>query len=291
MNKHEKIKKLLPYIMVGSAIILFITAITLNLNTNYFSLGNNTNKNDHQLNNEIQEDTIGNSNSNENEINQENQHAEHNKDNQVDQDKEVITNNDDNQSNNSTTDNDQNNNSNISNSNNDNQSSSENNNQVETTKSETELINYFQATSLSLDNSNNQEDLTLREKTKNAFVSIIDFIFYDKEIKGYKFKDLTLKTKLQIIKIATSIDNKIDKYFPNYKDIIKDKYSNIKSKLVSLYMKTAVDLCDKVGEYTCNQAKSDFKDMKDSFGFTWSLIKEIVLNGSSKVKDWYQSIR
>ena len=58
-----------------------------------------------------------------------------------------------------------------------------------------------------------------------------------------------------IIEIALSIDNKIDEYFPDYKDVIKDKYENIKGKLAVKYLEFTSTLCEKVGEDACNQAK------------------------------------
>lgn len=160
----------------------------------------------------------------------------------------------------------------------------------ETINTEEGLISYLEKQENELTNAD-ENDSTLREKAKNIFVSIIDFIFYDKEIKGYKFKDLTTTAKLKVIKIALAIDNKIDSYFPNYKDKIKDKYTSIKGKLAVKYLEFSSYLCEKVGEDTCNQAKEDFNSMKSSFGFTWDLIKELASSGSSKIKELYEAWR
>ena len=167
------------------------------------------------------------------------------------------------------------------------------NNKVEktTTKpTENDVISYFSSKEKSISKTN-QEDKTLREKAKETFVTIVDFIFYDKEIKGYTFKELTTSAKLKVIEIALSIDHKIDEYFPDYKDIIKDKYNNIKGKLAVKYLEFTSTLCEKVGEDTCNQAKEDFNNMKESFGFTWELIKELAASGSNKVKEFYETWR
>lgn len=155
---------------------------------------------------------------------------------------------------------------------------------------ENDVIAYFLAEESAISISN-QEDITLCEKAKNSFVTIIDFIFYGKEIKGYTFSGLTNSAKLKVIKIALSIDNKIDTYFPNYKDTIKDKYKNFKGKLAVAYLEFTASLCESVGENTCNQAKEDFNTMKESFGFTWDLIKELASSASSKVKEFYESWR
>ena len=277
MNK--KTKKYLPYICICFAVILFLLAITINLNPNIFTLNNNINQKNKLDSKEKENNQEKESSKDENiTIDNQNKDKEANKETTTNKNQETDTS----TNNNETTNNNQT--SPI-------QTPNDNQNEVDITKSEQNVISHFQTMSLDIDSMNNQEDLTHREKAKNIFITIIDFIFYDKEIKGYKFNDLTMKAKLEIIKIATTIDNKIDSYFPSYKDFIKDKYNSIKSKLIVLYMDTAANLCNSVGEDTCNQAKSDFKDMKESFGFTWSLIKEILSSGSTKIKDWYESIR
>ena len=115
--------------------------------------------------------------------------------------------------------------------------------------------------------------------------------FYNKEVKGYTFQELTTSAKLKVIKLALSIDHKIDEYFPDYKEVIKDKYTNIKGKLAVKYLEFTSSLCEKVGADTCNQAKEDFNNMKNSFHITWELIKELASSGSSKVKEFYESWR
>ncbi len=158
-------------------------------------------------------------------------------------------------------------------------------------KSEANVISYFEAQNNMISANVNPEDSTLREKIKNAFVTVVDFIFYDKEIAGYTFQELTTTAKLKVIHLALTMDHKIDEYFPNYKDIIKDKYTSIKGKLAVKYLEFTSFLCDSVGEVTCNQAKEDFNAMKESFGFAWDLIKELATSGSSKVKEFYESWR
>ena len=96
---------------------------------------------------------------------------------------------------------------------------------------------------------------------------------------------------MQVIKIALSMDSKIDSYFPKYKETIKNQYTSIKGKLAVKYLEFTSMLCDKVGEDACNQAKEDFNSMKKSFGFAWDFIKELASNGSSKVKEFYESWR
>ena len=65
----------------------------------------------------------------------------------------------------------------------------------------------------------------------------------------------------------------------------------MKGKLALKYLEFSASLCNSVGSDTCNQAKEDFNTMKNSFGFTWQLVKELASTGSSKVKDLYESWR
>lgn len=147
---------------------------------------------------------------------------------------------------------------------------------------ESEIVNYFEELNFELDTQTN-----LSQKIKEKFVNCIDFIFYDKEIGGKTFKELTNDAKLKILEITLSIDSKIDNKFPNYKDTINEKYQNIKSKIIERYLEITANICNNNQE-TCNKAKEGFKNLKESFGITWDLIKEFIGTNTNKLKDWYE---
>jgi len=265
-----KSKNIIPVILVITSIILFIVALILFLNTNYI---NNGNKNDEKENGVNKQEEV--------EINK--QEIQNDKETEVNDGKNNTVNKDEKEINDKVNTKDEV-------SNDKNETSNKKDNKVENKPvkyTEEDVISYFSNREKEI--KNNQEDKTLREKVKETFVSIVDFIFYDKEIKGYTFDELTTKTKLKIIEIALSIDNKIDKYFPDYKETIKDKYIDIKGKLAVKYLEFTEKLCDSVGSDVCSQAKEDFNTMKESFGFTWELIKELAKSGSDKVKEFYES--
>lgn len=156
--------------------------------------------------------------------------------------------------------------------------------------SEMDVISFFEQESNAIE-TYNENDGTFREKAKNTFTTIVDFLFYGKEIKGYTFKELTNTAKLKVISLALKIDHKIDEYFPNYKEKVKDKYASFKGKIAMLYLEVTQSLCETVGDVTCNQAKEDFENMKNSFGFTWSLLKELGNNGKEKLSEFYLNWR
>lgn len=151
------------------------------------------------------------------------------------------------------------------------------------------LIQYFDGEVSEVDL--HASDLSFTDKVKIKFHDLVDFIFYGKEIKGYTFSELTTTAKLKVISLALKLDHKIDEYFPNYKEKIKESYINIKGKLAAFYLELTETLCESVGEVTCNQAKQDFQSMKDSFGFTWELLKELGSKGKEKILEFYWNLR
>lgn len=148
-----------------------------------------------------------------------------------------------------------------------------------------DVIEYFSNINDSIDNYNN--DVSVGNKIKEGFVNIVDFLFYEKEISGKTFKDLSTGAKLKVLKMALNIDSKIDSKFPGYKDSLTDKYKSVKEKVVEKYLDITADVCSK-NENTCNSAKEGLGEMKNDFGITWSIIKNIAGVGVSKLKTWYE---
>lgn len=138
---------------------------------------------------------------------------------------------------------------------------------------------------------NELENSSLREKAKEKFILIVDFLFYDGKIKGYTFDELSTKTKLKVLQIALAIDSKIDTYFPGYKETISATtshiYTNIKELVVGKYLEITTKICTSDPE-TCESAKQDFQDMKKSFSITWDMIKTLASTGVSNLKAWYE---
>lgn len=150
------------------------------------------------------------------------------------------------------------------------------------------VVAYFSLQSDTLDLYQGEKEKTgLLEKVKSTFITVIDFLFYDKEIKGYTFSELSQEAKLKVLKLALTIDHKIDDYFPNYKNTIKSGYENMKEKMISLYLSVTSNLCDKMSEDACNQAKEDFNTMKENFGYTFEMVKEAGKEIMGSISDWY----
>jgi len=135
------------------------------------------------------------------------------------------------------------------------------------------------------------DEKKLGEEIKEKFVVMVDFLFYEGEIGGYTFSELSNETKLKVISIGLYIDEKIEIYFPGYKEKISNTtskaYNSVKNKLIEIYLDTTTSICES-NEDLCITAKSDFQNLKKSFGLTWELIKDIAKDGWQRLVSWYE---
>lgn len=204
-------------------------------------------------------------------------------------DKNDIDNNSNNQSNNEGANTTPNNNSNITSLNlpsNDNQQSTNNHPSTNTdTSADAQVLNYFYDLQSDFNASN------IKESIKSSFITVIDFLFYNGKINGYTFSELTNSAKLKVLSMALYFDNKIDKYFPGYKESISNTankvYTNVKEKIVTTYLNLTTSICTNNLEL-CDEAKIGFNELKRNFGLTWSLIKDIAGDGIANLKNWYE---
>ena len=152
---------------------------------------------------------------------------------------------------------------------------------VTTKVSETEIINALASEYDSV--SKKVGSVDFKESSKNLFIKVVDFIFYGTEINGVHFKDLTMKSKMTVIKYALLLDSKINSYFPDYKQELGEKYNLIKDKLISEYMNSLA--------YVCSKNKNEC-DLKGKISITWSNLKGAFKNGADKTKtsleEWYK---
>ena len=193
-----------------------------------------------------------------------------------------------NTTNNDNNDNTNNNDNSLNTKNNSNYNNNTTNNSNDTPSTEADVINYVSALESEIENESNLDKI--KTKAKDSFITIVDFIFYDTEIKGYKFSDLTNSAKIKIIDSALKIDNKIEEYIPNYKESISSTYNKAKDKLVMLYLDTTISVCSN-NKNECDKAKEMFASLKDKISIGFGYIKEIAINGKNKIKDYYEIFR
>ena len=143
-----------------------------------------------------------------------------------------------------------------------------------------DVIAYF-------NNEVNTADDKSKGTLKNAFIKVVDFIFYDKDINGYYFKDLTASAKLKVIGLALKLDAIIDKHFPGYKEELSSSYAKAKDNLITLYLNLTSEFC-KNNDSICESAKNDFSLLKESLNLSWDVIKNLAKSGTNKLKEWYE---
>ena len=155
----------------------------------------------------------------------------------------------------------------------------------ETKYSDNDIVTYFSDLKDKVINYNNENDVG--REIKEKFVTCVDFLFYDKQIGGKTFKELNDSAKIKVLELAMFIDSKIDLVFPGYKDSISSSYQNIKGKIITLYLDTTTTICNNDSNL-CDTAKEGFQDLKENFGITWDLVKNLAGTGLTKLKDWYE---
>lgn len=135
------------------------------------------------------------------------------------------------------------------------------------------------------------DDKISLDKAKECFITLVDFIFYDGEIKGKRFDELTASTKAKILYYTLLIDAKIDSKWPNYKENIQGKYNDVKEKLIAKYMDLTTSICSS-NEKECEYAKNDFKLLKESINLTWNTLKKAFSyafnKGKASLTEWYE---
>lgn len=162
--------------------------------------------------------------------------------------------------------------------------------------SEEELVNYIQY----IDNEveeivNNNPTEKDKNVLKNTFITLTDFIFYDGEIKGKKFSELTTSAKDAVVNLYTKIDNAIETRFPNYKEEIKETsqkvYTNVKEKVIEVKEKIQNEYKDFVGEDGYNSTAQAFEEDKQNVKDVYEVYKPYIEKGKEEAKNKYESLK
>ncbi len=137
------------------------------------------------------------------------------------------------------------------------------------------------------------------DKGKSYFIYCVDFLFYDGEINGYKFSDLSEMAKQQLINDIITIDDLISSKFPNYKETISNVSSKAFLKASEIIHSGSTSISDysreKLGEDNYNKI-NDYKDLfVEQTSQDWDEFKDIVGSGyekgKSKIKEWYENYK
>ena len=115
---------------------------------------------------------------------------------------------------------------------------------------------------------NNEKFEEVKSKLKEYFVTGVDFIFFDKPIKGVYFKDLKADFKKYTMYNIESAAEQIEEWFPGLLDKLGSKYEVAKMFINEKYLEYLDKIKEYLGEEDWN-ALIDIKDkLRDSFNKT-----------------------
>ena len=146
---------------------------------------------------------------------------------------------------------------------------------------------------------NNENSISTKEKLKNTFITLTDFIFYNGTINGITFNELSSSAQEKVLEIYTNIDRKIESYYPNYKETIKTTSQNIYTNIIEQANILKEKYKQKIGEETYNNnqkiMEEDLNNLKDNLSPTVDYIKEKSQNTYEELKEkannWYQNYK
>ena len=169
---------------------------------------------------------------------------------------------------------------------------------VEYSSNDVVVINSLES-SLNSINNGDASNKSFGDSAKGVFVSIVDFLFYDGEINGVTFDELTDKGKEQVLKLANKVDGAIESKIPGYKETISDTASKAFNKASEVIKSGANNLNnfarEKLGEENY-QSIIDAKDelvyyTKNAINFLGDVGGKAFNSIKDKVSSWYQDFK
>ena len=132
---------------------------------------------------------------------------------------------------------------------------------------------------------------------KEKFIILTDFLFYNGEINGITFDELTTEAKIQIINMYEEIDLLIEIKIPGYKEKLDKTYQNIKEDLKVLKNKIKDKYIDEIGEENYKEQQQlleeSIDNLEESIKPTIDAITEQTIQAYEKTKqeldNWYQN--
>lgn len=174
-------------------------------------------------------------------------------------------------------------------------------------KEEPSEINYSNNDSVvisSLENTldkvkNTTTDSKFIDSAKGIFISLVDFIFYDGEINGITFDELTASGKEKVLNLANKIDTAIEEKVPGYKETIRDKATAAFTKASELIKKGANNINDfakeKLGEEYYNDIIAAKDELvyytKNAINFIGDIGGNLFNSAKDKLNNWYQNFK
>ena len=171
--------------------------------------------------------------------------------------------------------------------------------------SDEEFVTYINNVEQEVTTITEKEEVTAEDQKvlENTFITLTDFIFYDGEINGVTFDELTDAAKEKVLDIYDKIDTKIESVFPNYKEDIastsKDVYANLKKEITELKDKIKDKYIDEYGQEKYDNLEQSYNEsketLKDSAQSTYETLKDVSTefyeNTKNKAENWYKNYK
>lgn len=175
----------------------------------------------------------------------------------------------------------------------------------EVIKTDEEFVTYINNVEQEVTAIAEKEEVTAEDQKvlENTFITLTDFIFYDGEINGVTFDELSDSAKEKVLDLYDKIDTKIESVFPNYKENIastsKDVYANIKKEITELKDKIKDKYIDKHGQENYDNLENAYNEsketLKDSAKNTYETLKDVSTefyeNTKNKAENWYKNYK
>ena len=174
------------------------------------------------------------------------------------------------------------------------------NNEINYSASDNIVINSLKTVNQNVDNLLKEEkNEDTKSKLKGVFITLVDFVFYDGEIKGVTFNELTQEGKAEVLKMINIIDEKIENYFPGYKESISDKASKAYSKASEIIKNGANNIKEfaqeKLGEEYYQEIIAAKDELvlytKNAFSLLGDFSSSLFNNVKDKLSNWYENFK
>lgn len=124
----------------------------------------------------------------------------------------------------------------------------------------------------------------VKNKAKEVFVTGVDFIFYDGEISGVTFDELTEEGKEITMNNLDALGDLVDQVIPGWREELSDKYRVASDFVGDIYLSTL----DKIREYLGDENYEALGNIKDRiFGDVYDAYD----GAKEHVKSWYEEFR
>ena len=150
---------------------------------------------------------------------------------------------------------------------------------------EEESFDYFSSDLLEIEELIDEHQLdAVKDKAKDIFVTGVDFIFYDGEISGVTFNELTDQGKEVTMDNLESLGEMVDSVIPGWREELSEKYQVASDFVSSVYLSGL----ERIREYLGDENYEALGEIKDQI---LGDITDTYDGAKERVKSWYEEFR